>query len=161
MRTERSVMYKSSRKEKSGDKSTVTNKSFTKKLSNIRQHLFSRDSSSCRDDANFTGESMDLTEILEKFVTSCATLSTLSSSYHPEKEGDNLSRKTSSKESIANLADAFARNIEVQPVVTRVSKMEEGAAGGDGASVLEVSKGYGSQNANNGIEIVQKQLFKD
>lgn len=67
MRTERSVMYKTPRKIDCTDQSFTNDKLKTRNLTNVRQHLFSRDSISSYDDICLSEESMNLTGILHTY----------------------------------------------------------------------------------------------
>lgn len=61
MRTERSVMYKTPRKNDSVDQSLTDIRLKPRSLTSIRQHLFSRDSISFHDDICLSEETMNLT----------------------------------------------------------------------------------------------------
>ncbi|XP_043265845.1 uncharacterized protein LOC122405283 [Colletes gigas] len=141
MRTERSVMYKTPRKTDLADQSTIDNKLESRNLTNIREHLFSRDSISSHDDICLFEESMNLTDILEKFVTSCTTLNTSMSKSQHEKTHD-----ASNKKSIAHLTEPLVECMETNPGITRKMDQCSSIGGGDGPSVMEASKNYDTQS---------------
>nr|XP_033342722.1 serendipity locus protein alpha isoform X1 [Megalopta genalis] len=161
MRTERSVMYKTPHRNDSLDRSTKTAQLKTRNLSNVRQHLFSRDSISSQDDICLAEESINLTDILEKFVTSCATLNTTVSKSHSDKSQDDASNK--SKKSIARMTEPLVESIEIQSeITTRQIDQCSSIGGGDGPSIVETSKSYGDvPRLNHAAEVTQKRLFGD
>lgn len=65
MRMERSVMYKTPRKIDSTEQPSMDVGLKTNSFTNIRQHLFSRDSISSRDDICLSEESMNLTGMVD------------------------------------------------------------------------------------------------
>nr|XP_033342954.1 uncharacterized protein LOC117230022 [Megalopta genalis]XP_033343018.1 uncharacterized protein LOC117230057 [Megalopta genalis] len=141
MRIERSVMYKTPHRNDSLDRSTKTAQLKTRNLSNVRQHLFSRDSISSQDDICLAEESINLTDILEKFVTSCATLNTTISKSHSDKSHDDASNK--SKMSITRMTKPSVESIEIQSEITTRQIDQCSIGGGDGPSIVETSKSYG------------------
>ncbi|XP_034179709.2 spitting Image [Osmia lignaria lignaria] len=163
MRTERSIMYKTPCRNDSVDQSLIDGTFKLRNLTTIRQHLFSRDSISLQDDTCLTEESMNLTDILEKFVSSCTTLSTTGSKSHyiDETQCDTTANKSGQK-SATNLTESLVECIGTRSRIT--SKMNECSAigGGDGPSIVDESKPYSNtQRSNNNTEITQKRLFGD
>ncbi|XP_076295000.1 spitting Image [Lasioglossum baleicum] len=164
MRTERSVMYKTPRRHDTVDRLSRNAKPKTRNLSNVRQHLFSRDSISSQDDICLAEESINLTDILEKFVTSCATLNGTTSKFHSDKSQDDASDESNkSKKSIARMTEPLVESIETQSeITTRQIDQCSSIGGGDGPSVVEASKSYSDvQRMNHTTEIPQKTLFGD
>ncbi|XP_076758410.1 spitting Image isoform X2 [Xylocopa sonorina] len=165
MRTERSVMYKTPHKNDFIDRSSSNDvKSKTRNLSTIRQHLFSRDSISSQDDTCLSEESMDLTGILERFVTSCTTLSATSSkSHHMVKTQHDTIVDGVDKKSVRRLTESLTECIKTQPEIA-TGKMDQCSTigGGDGPSMVDISKGYaGAQRLSNSTELTQERLFGD
>ncbi|KZC11106.1 Serendipity locus protein alpha [Dufourea novaeangliae] len=162
MRTERSVMYKTPCRDDSIDQSLRNCKSKTRNLSNIRQHLFSRDNISSSDDMCFSEESINLTGILEKFVTSCATLNSNTSKACTDKP-QNDTADTSSKKSVNNMTVPLMASLDNQSgITTRKIDQCSSIGGGDGPSVVEVSKNCNDvQRLNYSTEITQNRLFGD
>ncbi|XP_076164701.1 spitting Image [Ptiloglossa arizonensis] len=161
MRIERSVMYKTPRKSDLVDVYSIDVRLESRNLINIRQHLFSRDSISSHDDICLSEESMNLTGILEKFITSCTSLNASTSKSQHEKM-QNIS-STSNKKSVAHLPDTLVECIETQSGIT-TRKMDQCSSigGGDGPSIIEASKNYNdAQRLNHSTEVMQKQLFGD
>ncbi|XP_078039263.1 spitting Image [Augochlora pura] len=141
MRTERSVMYKTPHRNDTLDQSTKSAQLKTRNLSNVRQHLFSRDSINSQDDICLAEESINLTDILEKFVTSCATLNTTVSKSHSDKSQDDALNK--SKKSIARMTEPLVESIETQSEISaRQIDQCSSIGGGDGPSIVETSKNY-------------------
>ncbi|CAL7938357.1 unnamed protein product [Xylocopa violacea] len=165
MRTERSVMYRTPHKNDLIERFSSNNvKSKTRNLSTIRQHLFSRDSISSQDDICLSEESMDLTGILERFVTSCTTLSATSSkSHHVVKAQHDTVVDGVDKKSVRRLTESLAECIKTQPEIA-TDKMDQCSTigGGDGPSMVDISKSYASsQRLSNSAELTQERLFGD
>ncbi|XP_017889894.1 uncharacterized protein LOC108630862 isoform X1 [Ceratina calcarata] len=166
MRTERSIMYKTPHKGDCPDQSEIDRPTRLKNrnLTTIRQHLFSRDSINSQNDICLSEETINLTSILERFVTSCSTSSTtFSKSHHVEKPQSDAMVDGSDKKSVKRLTDSLVECIEMQPEVA-TGKMDQCSTigGGDGPSVVDVSKVYDdAQRLNNSTELTQERLFRD
>ncbi|XP_054004273.1 uncharacterized protein LOC128890089 isoform X1 [Hylaeus anthracinus] len=162
MRTERSVMYKTPRKPDPVDQSSVDIRLESRNLTNIRQHLFSRDSMSSQEDTYLSEESMNLTDILEKFVTSCTTLNASTSKSKHEKSQSNTP-DSSNKKSVTHLTEPLVQCMQTQPGII-AHKMDQCSSigGGDAPSIVEVSKNYNDgQRLEHSTEVTQKRLFGD
>ncbi|XP_043600324.1 uncharacterized protein LOC122575448 [Bombus pyrosoma] len=164
MRTERSVMYKTPRKNDSVDRSLTDIRLKPRSLTSIRQHLFSRDSISSHDDICLSEETMNLTGILERFVFSCTNLCTTSSKFHHvEKTQHDTIAEKSDKKSVRCLTESLVECIETQSEIT-TGKMDQCSTigGGDGPSIVDMSKSYDdTQHPNKSTEITQERLFGD
>ncbi|CAK9794608.1 Serendipity locus protein alpha [Anthophora plagiata] len=163
MRTERSVMYKTPHK----DDSSIRNesRSNTRYLTTIRQHLFSRDNIGPHDDICLSEESMNLTGILERFLSSCSTLNTTTSkSHHVEKAQQYAATDVEAdKNSVKHLTESLVECIETQSEIT-TAKIDQCSSigGGDGPSIVDVTKTYEDvQRLSKNVEITQKRLFGD
>lgn len=190
MRTERSVMYKTPHKDNvsSIGRASKNSKLKTRNLSNIRQHLFSRDSISSQDDIFLSGESINLTgnfytnilyvefllkiyianaiiflEILEKFVTTCTTLNSNASKSHIDKQQQNNAIDTQSKKSVASVTEPLVDSMKTESeITTRQIDQCSSIGGGDGPSIKEPSKSYSNiQRLNHNTEVTKKILFSD
>ncbi|KOC59148.1 Serendipity locus protein alpha [Habropoda laboriosa] len=164
MRTERSVMYKTPHK----DDSSIKNESRlnTRNLTTIRQHLFSRDNIGSHDDICLSEESINLTGILERFVTSCSTLNTTTPKSHHVEKTQQYAAATdneSDKNSVRHLTESLVECIETQSGMTTAKITQcSSIGGGDGPSIVEVSKTYEDvQRLSKNVEITQKRLFGD
>ncbi|XP_031847326.1 spitting Image isoform X2 [Nomia melanderi] len=160
MRTERSVMYKTPRKDNSIGRTSKNNRLKTRNLSNIRQHLFSRDSISSQDDIYFSGESINLTDILEKFVTTCTTLNSNASKSHSDKQQQNNTTGVENKKSVSSVTinEPLVRPLKTESdVTTRQIDQCSSIGGGDGPLIKETSKSYSNiQRLNHSTEVTEK-----
>ncbi|XP_076677393.1 spitting Image [Andrena cerasifolii] len=162
MRMERSVMYKTPRKIDSTEQPSMDVRLRTNSFTNIRQHLFSRDSISSRDDICLSEESMNLTGILEKFVSSCTTLSAASPKLQHEKtEVDTID--ASNKKSGTVLAEPLVECMETRSgLPTRKVDQCSSIGGGDAPSIMEGPKSYNDvRRLSHNSEVMAKRLFGD
>ncbi|XP_011880589.1 PREDICTED: uncharacterized protein LOC105569054 [Vollenhovia emeryi] len=108
LRSEHSVMYNTPRKSKRVAGPAVKSEMSARNLSTIRQHLFSRDSFSIRADYDIAEESMDLTAVLEKIVSSSASRdATFASRQFSEVECASLG--SVNKESVFNIVEKLCQ----------------------------------------------------
>lgn len=137
MRTERSIMYKTPCKNDTVDRSTMDRSLKLRNLTTIRQHLFSRDSISLHDDVYLSEESLNLTDVLEKFISSCTTLSSIESKSHRVDETQrDTAAGTSDQKSVTNLTESLVECIGSQSgMITRKVNECSSIGGGDGPSI--------------------------
>lgn len=100
--------------------------------------------------------------ILERFVTSCTTLSATPSKTISQHLGEAHHEETtdvgSDKKSVDNLTESLVECIDTK------SQMDQRSSdgGGDCPSIVDVSKVYhDDQRLNGNTEMTQKQLFGD
>ncbi|KAK2588705.1 hypothetical protein KPH14_001595 [Odynerus spinipes] len=166
IRMEQSIMYKTPQKvTMDTEDHIITNKLKPRNLSNIRQHLFSRESFAPQNEINFSFETMDLTDILEKVTKLSETLtSTLSKSCNTKMQYINLSDEGNIRTLSAELC-----NVRVSPIKsfkdlnkTAVKeKLEESSiiGGGDAPSTIETKDYEDEQRLEKKIEMLKKQYF--
>ncbi|XP_015174876.1 PREDICTED: uncharacterized protein LOC107065558 [Polistes dominula] len=92
IRTEQTIIFKTPQKmAKDIDEQSMQRKLKSRHLSNVRQHLFSRESFMQQSEINFSSETIDLTDILEKVTKLSETLtSSLLISRDAKMEFNNL-----------------------------------------------------------------------
>ncbi|XP_043497285.1 serendipity locus protein alpha-like isoform X2 [Polistes fuscatus] len=160
IRTEQTIIFKTPQKmEKYIEKQSMHRKLKSRHLSNVRQHLFSRESFMQQSEINFSSETIDLTDILEKVTKLSETLtSSLLISRNAKMEYVNLP----DKKKIESLTDELC-NIKVctmksfqdlnQPVVKETLEESSIIGGGDAPSI-ETEKYEEVQRLEKKLEIL-------
>ncbi|KYQ46813.1 Serendipity locus protein alpha, partial [Trachymyrmex zeteki] len=158
LRSEHSIMY-TPHKNKNVTEAAVKNEMSLRNLSNIRQHLFSRDSFSIHVDFDIVEESMDLTAALEKITSSCTSENATFSSCQFSKV-ENVSSGSINKESVFNIVEKLGQTVrpETESCLSKsaiTEKMSECAisGGGDASLIMESRQKFNSvQSPDNKIQ---------
>ncbi|XP_066595629.1 catenin alpha-like isoform X2 [Prorops nasuta] len=159
MRTERSFKLKTPKKFECSKEITNKNQLKMRGLSNIRQHLFSRESFALQSDIDLSAESIDITAILEKLTMLSATFSS-SCNVQNEKAQSSTSSKGITANLLSNSYKSDSSNISMSSsfclsnISEQLEKTNEYSTigGGDAPSNIETPE------RNNDIQRLEKKL---
>ncbi|XP_014607278.1 PREDICTED: uncharacterized protein LOC106788495 [Polistes canadensis] len=139
IRTEQTIIFKTPQKvAKDIEEQSMQRKLKSRHLSNVRQHLFSRESFMQQSEINFSSETIDLTDILEKVTKLSETLTS------------SLLISRNAKMEYINLPDFQDLN---QPVVKETLEESSIIGGGDAPSI-ETEKYEEVQRLEKKLEIL-------
>ncbi|XP_012523354.1 uncharacterized protein LOC105829213 [Monomorium pharaonis] len=165
LRSEHSIMYNTPYKNRNvTQEPAVKNEMSSRNLSSIRQHLFSRDSFSFHTDFDITEESMDLTAVLEKIISSTSGNATFSSYQFSKVE--NVSSESTNKDSVFNIVEKLCQTIrpETESCINKsaiTDKMSECtiSGGGDASLIMESCQKLNSTRLpNNKSTLEQREV---
>ncbi|XP_024889797.1 uncharacterized protein LOC112466127 isoform X1 [Temnothorax curvispinosus] len=158
LRSEHSIMYNTPHKNKNIAEPAVKNEISPRNLSNIRQHLFSRDSFSIHVDFDIAEESMDLTAALAK-ITSSSTSENATFSSCQLSEVENVSSQNVNKKLAFNIVEKLCQTgrpetesclIESE-ITEKIGKCTI-SGGGDASLIMESCQKLNSVRSPNKIQ---------
>ncbi|XP_043663876.1 uncharacterized protein LOC122627111 isoform X1 [Vespula pensylvanica] len=167
IRMEQTIMYKTPQKIiKDTEDHSTKKKLKSRNLFNIRQHLFSRESFMPQSEINFSSETIDLTDILEKVTKLSETLtSSLSISCNTKLQYINLpdeGKIRTLSDELCNIRVSTIKSFKDLNKTAVKEKLEESSIiGGGDAPSIETEKYEDVQRLEKKMEILQKQVLKD
>ncbi|XP_032674714.1 uncharacterized protein LOC116845762 isoform X2 [Odontomachus brunneus] len=142
LRNEHTIMYNTPHKTKNTAESVVRSEISLRNLSNVRQHLFDRDSFKVHSaNIDITEESIDLTAALEKISMLSTTANATFSLCQSSSKVLNVSSATAEKESVSNVVEKLRGSVksEAESCLNKslvTGKFSERAISGSGDASL-------------------------